>query len=158
MIHLARHGQTAFNAEGRFQGHLPVPLDDTGREQARALAEAVAQVEVRGFVCSPLARARETAAIVIARALPGLEARVMNALLPECDPVEVLMALAEEGATSGHVLIVGHQPQLGTLAAGLAPATSPALSPAHLVRVTFGGPPGMGAGTLTLRLSPSQLP
>jgi broad specificity phosphatase PhoE len=67
MIHLARHGQTAYNAEGRFQGHLPVPLDDTGREQARALAEAVAQVEVHGFVCSPLARARETAEIVAER-------------------------------------------------------------------------------------------
>jgi broad specificity phosphatase PhoE len=67
MIHLARHGQTAYNAEGRFQGHLPVPLDDTGREQARELAETVAQVEVRGFVCSPLARARETAEIVAAR-------------------------------------------------------------------------------------------
>ena len=67
MIHLARHGQTAYNAEGRFQGHLPVPLDDTGREQARALAETVAQVEVRGFMCSPLARARETAEIVAER-------------------------------------------------------------------------------------------
>jgi broad specificity phosphatase PhoE len=67
MIHLARHGQTAYNAEGRFQGHLPVPLDDTGREQARELAETVARVEVRGFVCSPLARARETADIVGAR-------------------------------------------------------------------------------------------
>ena len=67
MIHLARHGQTAYNAEGRFQGHLPVPLDDTGREQARQLAETVADVEVRAFVCSPLTRARETAAIVAAR-------------------------------------------------------------------------------------------
>ena len=67
MIHLARHGQTAYNAEGRFQGHLPVPLDDTGRAQARDLAEAVAAVEVRTLVCSPLARARETAAIVGAR-------------------------------------------------------------------------------------------
>ena len=67
MIHLARHGQTAYNAEGRFQGHLPVPLDDTGREQARQLAETVADVEVRALVCSPLARARETADIVGAR-------------------------------------------------------------------------------------------
>jgi broad specificity phosphatase PhoE len=67
MIHLARHGQTAYNAEGRFQGHLPVPLDDTGREQARQLAETVADVEVRALVCSPLARARETADIVAAR-------------------------------------------------------------------------------------------
>jgi hypothetical protein len=30
MVHLARHGQTAYNREGRFQGHLPVPLDETG--------------------------------------------------------------------------------------------------------------------------------
>jgi broad specificity phosphatase PhoE len=71
MIHLARHGQTAYNAEGRFQGHLPVPLDETGREQARALADTVAGVEVRTLVCSPLARARETADIVAARI--GLE-------------------------------------------------------------------------------------
>src|SRR4051812_25825191 len=71
MIHLARHGQTAYNAEGRFQGHLPVPLDDTGRAQAAELAEAAARVDLRSLWCSPLARARETAAIVAARI--GLE-------------------------------------------------------------------------------------
>src|SRR3954447_12877404 len=70
-IHLARHGQTAYNHEGRFQGHLPVPLDATGREQAAALAEAAARVELVSMVCSPLRRARETADIVAARI--GLE-------------------------------------------------------------------------------------
>jgi broad specificity phosphatase PhoE len=72
-IHLARHGQTAYNHEGRFQGHLPVPLDATGREQAVALAEAAAQVQIVSFWCSPLHRARETAAIVGARI--GLQPR-----------------------------------------------------------------------------------
>src|ERR671930_2466740 len=72
-IHLARHGQTAYNDEGRFQGHLPVPLDATGREQAFALAEAAARVEIVSFWCSPLARARETADIVAARI--GLQPR-----------------------------------------------------------------------------------
>jgi broad specificity phosphatase PhoE len=72
-IHLARHGQTAYNHEGRFQGHLPVPLDATGREQAAALAEAAAQVEIASFWCSPLHRARETAEIVAARI--GLQPR-----------------------------------------------------------------------------------
>src|SRR3954470_23390764 len=71
MIHLARHGQTSYNAEGRFQGHLPVPLDETGRAQAAELAETVAAVEVRSLWCSPLARARETAEIVGGRI--GLE-------------------------------------------------------------------------------------
>jgi broad specificity phosphatase PhoE len=61
---LARHGETDYNAEGRFQGLGPVPLNARGREQAQALAEAAAS---RGFVelwCSPLVRARETADIV----------------------------------------------------------------------------------------------
>jgi broad specificity phosphatase PhoE len=70
-IHLARHGQTAYNHEGRFQGHLPVPLDATGREQAAALAEVAAGVRIASLWCSPLRRARETADVVAARI--GLE-------------------------------------------------------------------------------------
>ena len=66
-IHLARHGQTAYNHEGRFQGHLPVPLDATGREQAAALAQVAAGVEIVSLWCSPLRRARETADVVAAR-------------------------------------------------------------------------------------------
>lgn len=66
-IHLARHGQTAYNHEGRFQGHSPVPLDATGREQAAALAGVAAGVEIVSLWCSPLLRARETADVVAAR-------------------------------------------------------------------------------------------
>jgi broad specificity phosphatase PhoE len=72
-VHLARHGQTAYNEEGRFQGHLPVPLDATGRRQARELAEAAAALPLTSLWASPLARARETADIVAARI--GLEPR-----------------------------------------------------------------------------------
>jgi broad specificity phosphatase PhoE len=64
VIWLARHGQTAYNHERRFQGHLPVPLDDTGREQARALAHAATQREWGALWCSPLERALETARTV----------------------------------------------------------------------------------------------
>jgi broad specificity phosphatase PhoE len=71
-VYLARHGQTAYNLERRFQGHLPVPLDDTGREQAADLAERATAGTGDGipFValwCSPLLRARETADIVATR-------------------------------------------------------------------------------------------
>jgi broad specificity phosphatase PhoE len=66
-LYLARHGQTAYNALGRFQGHGPVPLDDTGREQARDLAARAAQHDWAAFYCSPLERARETAGIVAQR-------------------------------------------------------------------------------------------
>ena len=66
-VFLARHGETDYNAERRFQGLLPVPLNANGRAQAERLAELAA---TRGFTalwCSPLARARETAGIVGAR-------------------------------------------------------------------------------------------
>ncbi len=64
-IVLARHGETDWNAEHRWQGHSDTPLNARGREQARELAEAVGSVDV--VYSSDLARARETAEIVAAR-------------------------------------------------------------------------------------------
>jgi len=64
VIVLARHGETPFNAEGRFQGHLPVPLSPRGVEQAHALAAVATQRTWASYWSSPLERARETAAIV----------------------------------------------------------------------------------------------
>jgi broad specificity phosphatase PhoE len=64
LIALARHGETPYNAQERFQGHLPIPLNERGREQAHELARLAAQREWAALICSPLARARETADIV----------------------------------------------------------------------------------------------
>lgn len=66
-VYLARHGETAYNLERRFQGHLPVPLNDTGRIQARELAERASAYGFRALWCSTLLRARETADIVARR-------------------------------------------------------------------------------------------
>ena len=41
-VFVLRHGQTAWNASRRIQGHVDEPLDDTGRRQAPALAQAPA--------------------------------------------------------------------------------------------------------------------
>ena len=60
MLVLVRHGRTAANASGLLLGRADPPLDDHGREQAAALAAVVAGA--RRAVCSPLRRARETAA------------------------------------------------------------------------------------------------
>jgi broad specificity phosphatase PhoE len=64
VIWLARHGETAYNAVRRFQGQGAVPLNERGREQARALGVAAAEHGFASLWCSPLARARETAEIV----------------------------------------------------------------------------------------------
>jgi broad specificity phosphatase PhoE len=78
-IYLARHGQTAYNAEPRFQGRLPVPLDATGRAQAAELAERAAGYGFAVLYASPLERALETARIVGGRI--GLEPRLDERLV-----------------------------------------------------------------------------
>ncbi len=63
-IFLARHGQTDWNAERRWQGHADPPLNDRGRAEARALAESLAEIGIEAIYSSDLVRARETAEIV----------------------------------------------------------------------------------------------
>jgi probable phosphoglycerate mutase len=76
LILLARHGETDHNVPpARVQGWRDVPLNDTGREQARELAARVAAEEdVASLWSSHLSRALETARIVGAEI--GLEPRV----------------------------------------------------------------------------------
>lgn len=62
---LVRHGETAWNREGRYQGHLDVPLSDAGREQAAALSVALASVPIVTAFASDLTRASETARIAL---------------------------------------------------------------------------------------------
>jgi probable phosphoglycerate mutase len=76
-----RHGETAWNVDGRIQGQLDVPLNDTGRWQVHRLALAVADEGIAAIYSSDLLRAIETAQAV-ARACdrpistdPGLRER-----------------------------------------------------------------------------------
>jgi len=80
LVYLARHGQTAYNAEGRFQGQQAIPLDDVGRAQAAELAERAVGYGFRALWCSPLLRARETADAVAAHLglQPVEDARLME--------------------------------------------------------------------------------
>ncbi|HJP83815.1 MAG TPA: histidine phosphatase family protein [Fimbriimonadaceae bacterium] len=61
-LYLIRHGQTAWNAEQRAQGHADISLDELGLEQARQLGERFAGKRIDRILTSDLERARYTAA------------------------------------------------------------------------------------------------
>ncbi len=80
-----RHGETAWNVDTRIQGHLDIPLNETGLQQARWLAQALAERDaVQAIYASDLARAQVTAQ-TIAQAMgltvslhPGLRERAFG--------------------------------------------------------------------------------
>ena len=64
---IVRHGETAWNAEMRVQGQLDIPLNATGRWQAKKVADVLIGVEFDAVVSSDLLRALETAQLSIVR-------------------------------------------------------------------------------------------
>lgn len=73
-----RHGQTAWNADSRIQGHTDIALDDIGLWQAERLAQALADEDLDVIYSSDLSRARQTAAPLAA--CRGLALRVDSGL------------------------------------------------------------------------------
>jgi broad specificity phosphatase PhoE len=61
-VFVIRHGRTALNADGALRGRVDVPLDEVGLAEAARLGALFAPVPLTVVVCSPLLRARQTAA------------------------------------------------------------------------------------------------
>ena len=64
LIYLVRHGETEWNRQQRIQGSTDIPLNETGRAQARATGQLLAEFEPSVIFTSPLSRASETASIM----------------------------------------------------------------------------------------------
>jgi broad specificity phosphatase PhoE len=77
-ILLARHGETDWNRDGRFQGHADPPLNAAGRRQAVELSVALAPEQLAAVYSSPLRRAVETAEVIATA--HGLEPVPVDAL------------------------------------------------------------------------------
>jgi probable phosphoglycerate mutase len=74
---LIRHGETAYNHAGRFQAHVDIPLNETGRAQARAVARRLDRRRWNLVVSSDLTRSVETADLI------AQEIRAPRITLPE---------------------------------------------------------------------------
>ncbi|HEU4952823.1 MAG TPA: histidine phosphatase family protein [Holophagaceae bacterium] len=62
---LCRHGETPWNAEGRYQGQMDIPLSEAGERQAAALGARLKDLPLARAVASPLSRARRTAELAL---------------------------------------------------------------------------------------------
>lgn len=67
-ILLARHGETPWNAEGRYQGQVDIPLSAVGEVQAQALGRRLHETPIQRAIASPLSRARRTAELALGEA------------------------------------------------------------------------------------------
>jgi probable phosphoglycerate mutase len=106
-LHLIRHGEV-HNPRGIFYGRLPrYRLGPDGRAQAKAAAALLASEPVTAIYCSPMLRARQTAA-VIAAALPGAGLRVSRRLNEVRVPLEGRPL--EEGARRNWDIYTGNRP------------------------------------------------
>ena len=112
-------------------------LSPEGREQARALGKRLADEGVRpdAVLTSPLLRARQTGD-ALAEAL-ACTSEPSDALAPGASAATVQSAIEGRGET---VIVIGHQPDCGQIAAELGDGTEPRFPPAGMVELHLPGP------------------
>jgi phosphohistidine phosphatase len=151
LLDLVRHGEALPSGEG---GDAARRLSPAGRATITRLAERLRREgwKPTALWASPLARAQETAAILVA-ASPGLPIGTLEALIPDGEP-DVLAEELRRRATAGHVVLVGHQPLMGRLSAWLTGGRESAFSAGSLVRVEIAATLHRGCASVVLEIPP----
>jgi phosphohistidine phosphatase len=126
-LYLVRHAEAAEGEPDELR-----PLTAAGRRAAQELGERLAGEGIRpdAVLTSPLLRARETGA-ELARPT-GLECEPDERLAPGATAEDVRAAASGRGET---VVVVGHQPDCGRIAAALTGGAEPAFPPAGMVTI-----------------------
>lgn len=157
-LYLIRHGVAA--ERGReFPDDSKRPLTSAGiarlRKEARGLAAYGVDIDV--VISSPLARAKQTAD-VIAQAMSSKPSVVLvDALAPAGSPAAVLQEIARQ-SRKGRVALVGHEPNIGELAARLIGSRTPiAFKKGAVCRIDFDVIPPRGSGQLRWFVTPKML-
>lgn len=120
LVYLLRHGIAAELGEGGVRSDADRPLTDEGRTRLRDAAKGYRKaVETPAHILvSPLLRARQTAQIVAEALRVTTAAEECRVLVPEADPHDAAALLQAEflgNEAAGPLLLVGHEPHLGSL-------------------------------------------
>jgi phosphohistidine phosphatase len=128
-LYLVRHAEAADGEPDELR-----PLTAEGRRAARELGERLASEGIRpdAVLTSPLLRARETGAELARPA--GLAAEADDRLAPGATAEDVKAAAGGRGET---VVVVGHQPDCGRIAAALTGSEEPAFPPAGMLAINL---------------------
>lgn len=139
-----RHGEA-----GRAASDAERRLTTAGRDVVTQHARRLITTGFRPgiIVSSPLVRARETAALVKEAAFPDARLAVDDALIPGGVPWRVLELVMSHGMSladnegDADILLVGHQPLIGNLVAGLT-GQLVSIQPGTILGVTMRSGPG----------------
>jgi phosphohistidine phosphatase len=157
-LYLIRHG-LAGERGPEWPDDSKRPLTDEGvsrlRKEARGLRELDVAFDV--IVTSPLVRTRQTADVFAEVLTTKAPIVTSDALAPAGSPAAVIQEIAKH-ARKGRVALVGHEPNLGELAAHLIHARSPlSFKKGGICRIDFEVPPPKGVGSLVWFLPPKVL-
>lgn len=142
---LLRHG-----AAEAYQRHdADRQLTEQGRVQVMQAAESLSAIEFDCVLCSPYVRARQTAELLCSTLKQQKSIEIVPWLTPEDDVREVVRKL--DGYPVENLLIVAHQPLLGTLASWLVDADRLHGLPMETASVACLEGDFIGAGTMQLR-------
>jgi phosphohistidine phosphatase len=157
-LYLVRHGVAAERGPD-YPDDSTRPLTGSGMSKLRKAAKALNALEVEFdlIITSPLVRTKQTADI-IAETLTGKpQVTTSDSLAPTGTPAAVMQELARH-ARKPRIALVGHEPNLGELAARLIGARSPLeFKKGAICRIDFEVPPPKGLGRLQWFVTPKML-
>jgi phosphohistidine phosphatase len=157
---LVRHAIAFERNPQRWPDDRLRPLTRAGRQRFRKAAEGLSRwlPEVDCVFTSPLVRARDTATLLTEHA-GWPKARECPALAPRSDPEAVFAFLRRQRGK--RIALVGHEPDLSTLAAACLPGSPGAsafeIKKGGVVGIDFEGRPSAGTGVLTAFVPPRML-
>lgn len=156
LIYLLRHGDALMNG---YNERTP-PLSEEGKKSINMLANYIKSQNIRftNIISSPLLRAWQTATIIAGNSNNNHVIIESNNLLPESEPGKLLQELGNF-PENGKILVVGHQPCLGSVISNLISRSDELveMKKSSFACVEINKPISIGSGVLKFLINPDML-